>query len=546
MTAQQWEKPRKAAQLMERGLDNMFGTQLQGDNNQTKLERKTSANLGFEEKLWQAADKLRGHMDPAGYKHVLLGLIFLKHISDDFFETYRRLRSKRSDKEEDQKEYQEKGVFWVPAKARWPHIQSQVHKPDIGKIVDEAMQAIEDGNAKLKDALPKEYGKLFRDRRRLGELIELVTTIGVGGAENRSKDTLGRVYEYLLGKFASAEGNRGGEFYTPPSVVKLLVQMVEPYTGRVYDPCCGSGGMFVQSEKFVLSHGGRKEDILIFGQESNPTTWRLCKMNLAIRAMEGDIGRQNADTFHADLHLSLEADYVIANPPFNMKDWGAESLQRDNRWRYGRPPNGNANFAWLQHMIHHLSPNGIAGVVLSNGSLSANQTREEGEIRNALIEADLVDCIVALPSQLFYNTQIAACLWLIARNKRDSRFRCRVGQTLFIYAASFGRMVDRIHRELTDQEINQISAAYESWRSRKPDTPYRDIPGFCRSASVDEVRSHRLALVPGRYVGFDRDLLAEKADQSFVGELACAEERLKKVVKTSESVLKILRNLPDG
>ena len=376
------------------------------------------ANLGFEQQLWQMADKLRGHMDAAEYKHVVLGLIFLKYISDAFQERYEALKKEPHADAEDRDEYTAESVFWVPKVARWPRLQDNAKQPTIGKLIDDAMVAIEKENPSLKGVLSKDYARPSLDKHRLGELIDLIANIGLGDKESRSKDILGRVYEYFLGQFASAEGKKGGEFYTPRCVVKLLVEMIEPYKGRVYDPCCGSSGMFVQSEEFIRQHGGKLGDISIYGQESNPTTWRLAKMNLAIRGIEANIGPHNADTFQNDLHKDLKADFILANPPFNMSDWGGERLREDVRWKYGAPPGGNANFAWVQHMIFHLAPSGIAGFVLANGSMSSNQSGE-GEIRRAIVEADLVDCMIALPPQLFYGTQIPACLWFLARNKAN-------------------------------------------------------------------------------------------------------------------------------
>ncbi len=357
---------------------------------------------------------------------------------------------------EDRDEYRAENIFWVPKEARWPYLQANAKQPTIGKLIDDAMVAIEKENISLKGVLSKDYARPSLDKQRLGELIDLIGTIGLGDKESRSKDILGRVYEYFLGKFASAEGKGGGEFYTPQSVVKLLVEMIEPYQGRVYDPCCGSSGMFVQSEKFIKVHGGRLSDLSIFGQESNPTTWRLAKMNLAIRGIEANLGPYNADTFQNDLHKDLKADFILANPPFNDSDWGGDRLREDVRWKYGKPPVGNANFAWVEHIIHHLSPNGIAGFVLANGSMSSNQSGE-GEIRKAIIEADLVDCMIALPGQLFYGTQIPACLWFLTRNKKNGKFRNRSGQTLFIDARKLGYLVDRTHLELSDEEIARIS-----------------------------------------------------------------------------------------
>ncbi len=456
--------------------------------------------MGFEEKLWSAADKLRGHMDASEYKHVVLGLVFLKYISDAFRERYDALQREEYADPEDRDEYLAEGVFWVPPKARWDYLQENARQPTIGNLVDEAMTEIERENPQLRGVLPKDYGRPSLDKRRLGEVIDLIGTIGLGDEASRSKDVLGRVYEYFLGRFASAEGKGGGEFYTPQSVVRLLVEMIEPYRGRVYDPCCGSGGMFVQSEKFVLAHGGRIGDLSIYGQESNPTTWRLCKMNLAIRGIEGNLGPEPADTFHRDLHPDLKADYILANPPFNVSDWGGERLRDDVRWRYGAPSVGNANFAWVQHMVHHLAPGGVAGFVLANGSLSSN-TGGEGAIRKALVEGDLVDCIIALPAQLFYTTPIPACLWFLARDKAAGRFRNRRGEILFIDARGMGHLIDRTHRDLAEGDINRITRAYHAWRGEDEAGEYKDVPGLCSSVKTDEIAEHGYVLTPGRYVG---------------------------------------------
>lgn len=458
------------------------------------------ANLGFEEKLWAAADKLRGHMDAAEYKHVVLGLIFLKYISDAFSERYEDIKKDKHADPEDRDEYTAENIFWVPKAARWDKLQAAAKQPTIGKLIDDAMVAIEKENPTLKGVLPTDYARPTLDKHRLGELIDLIGTIGLGTAESRSQDVLGRVYEYFLGKFASAEGKGGGEFYTPQAIVKLLVEMIEPYKGRIYDPCCGSGGMFVQSEKFVLAHGGRIGDLSIYGQESNPTTWRLCKMNLAIRGIEGNLGTHNADTFHNDLHKDLKADFILANPPFNISDWGGDRLREDTRWKFGTPPVGNANFGWVQHMVHHLAPAGIAGFVLANGSMSSNQSGE-GEIRKALVDADLVDCMIALPGQLFYTTQIPVCLWFLARSKKNGKFRDRRQQTLFIDARKLGVLRDRIHRDLTEEEVARIAKTYHAWRGEKEAGKYKDIAGFCKSAAAEEIASHGYVLTPGRYVG---------------------------------------------
>ena len=457
------------------------------------------ANLGFEQKLWAAADKLRGHMDASEYKHVVLGLIFLKYISDAFEERHAELQKEKHADPEDRDEYAGANVFWVPKKARWPHLQANAKQAEIGKIIDEAMLAIEKDNPQLKGVLSKDYARPTLDKQRLGELIDLVGTIGLGDKENRSKDILGRVYEYFLGQFASAEGKKGGEFYTPRCVVRLLVEMIEPYKGRVYDPCCGSSGMFVQSEEFIERHGGRIGDLSIYGQESNPTTWKLAKMNLALRGIEANLGPHHADTFRNDLHKDLRADFILANPPFNMSDWGGENLKEDVRWKYGVPPASNANFAWVQHIVHHLAPTGIAGFVLANGSMSSGQSGE-GEIRENLVEADLVDCMIALPGQLFYGTTIPACLWFLAKNKKNAKFRNRLGTTLFIDARRMGILVDRVHRDLTDEDIARIAKAYHAWRGEKKAAQYADMPGFCKSVTFDEIKQQGYVLSPGRYV----------------------------------------------
>jgi type I restriction enzyme M protein len=463
----------------------------------------TSANLGFERDLWAAADALRSNMDAAEYKHVVLGLIFLKYISDAFEEQHTKLEAERAKgaDPEDADEYRAVNIFWVPKAARWSHLKANARQPAIGRVVDDAMLAIERDNPSLKGVLPKDYAHPRLDKERLGQLIDLVGNIGLGDKVNRSKDILGRVYEYFLSEFASAEGKKGGQFYTPRCVVRLLVGMLAPYKGRVYDPCCGSGGMFVQSEKFAEAHGGKIGDISIYGQESNHTTWRLAKMNLAIRGIEGNLGKEHADTFHNNQHPDLKADYVLANPPFNASDWRGDALADDKRWQFGTPPASNANFAWVQHFIYHLAPTGLAGFVLANGSMSSNQSGE-GEIRKAIIEADLVDCMVALPGQLFYSTQIPVCLWFIARDKKNGCFRDRRGHTLFIDARKLGTMIDRVHRELTDDDIRKIADTYHAWRGDKQcKAKYGDVPGFCRSATTEEIRQHGHILTPGRYVG---------------------------------------------
>ena len=467
-----------------------------------KKENGNGANLGFEQKLWITADKLRSNMDAAEYKHVVLGLIFLKYISDAFNEVYEELQKDPTSDPEDVDEYVAKRFFWVPKKARWDYLSNNAKKPEIGKLIDEAMDIIEKENHSLKGVLQKNYARPALNKQRLGELIDLIGTIGIGDRASRSKDVLGRVYEYFLGQFADAEGKKGGQFYTPRSIVNLLVEMLEPYKGRIFDPCCGSGGMFVQSEKFIEAHGGKIGDISIYGQESNQTTWRLCKMNLAIRGIDSNI--EWGDSFRDDQFKDLKADFVLANPPFNDSDWSGELLQDDVRWKFGVPPKGNANFAWVQNFIHHLSPTGIAGFVLSNGSMASN-TSNEGEIRKNAIENDLVDCMVALPNQLFYNTMIPACLWFVARDKKNHNFRDRRGQVLFIDARKLGGMVDRRHKELTDEDIHKISDTYHIWRGEIKGKKYRDIQGFCKSATLDEIKKHEWILTPGRYVGSEEE-----------------------------------------
>ena len=459
----------------------------------------SSANIGFEETLWKSADKLRGSMDSAEYKYVVLGLIFMKYISDKFETKYEELVEEGDGFEEDRDEYEAENIFWVPKEARWGYLKDNAKDPKIGQIIDDAMILIEKENSTLAGVLDKRYARPELDKRRLGELIDLISTIRLH--KNGEKDLLGRVYEYFLGQFASSEGKGGGEFYTPTSVVKTLVEMIEPYKGRIYDPACGSGGMFIQSEKFIEEHAGRIGDLSIYGQELNATTWKLCKMNLAIRGLDGNIGPHQADTFHDDLHKTLKADYVLANPPFNISDWGGNKLTEDVRWKYGVPPEGNANYAWLEHIVYHLAPNGVAGVVLANGALSSN-TSNEGVIRKNLVDAKLVDAIVALPDKLFYSTGIPVSLWILNRNKKDNpKFREREDEILFIDARNLGTMVDRRHRELSEEDIKKIADTYHNYRNLKGN--YEDIQGFCKAAKLDEVREHEYVLTPGRYVGIE-------------------------------------------
>ena len=461
----------------------------------------------YRTQLWEMANALRNNMDAAEYKHIVLGLIFLKYISDAFEEKHTSLTAQidQGADPEEPDEYTAINIFWVPPEARWSKLQAQAKQPDIGQMVDNAMLAIERENEPLQGVLPKEYARPNLDPTSLGQVIDMVSNIQVGDTQGQSRDVLGQVYEYFLGNFALAEGKNGGEFYTPRSVVKLLVEMIEPYRGRVYDPCCGSSGMFVQSKEFIDAHqtgngknGAQRGDISIYGQESNYTTWRLAKMNLAIRGIQGQIA--HGDSFHEDKHPDLKAEYILANPPFNISNWGGDRLREDQRWTYGVPPVRNANFAWVQHMVHHLSPNGVAGFVLANSSMSSNQAGE-GVIRKNLIEAGLVDCMVALPSQLFQSTQIPVCLWFIARNRDNGRFRNRTGEILFIDARDMGRMVDRTHRQLDDADIECIVGLYHSWRNKDTAINYTDQPGFCASVTLDEIRRHNHVLAPGRYVG---------------------------------------------
>lgn len=472
-----------------------------GGTKKAKVSAK-GGDLGFEAELFKAADKIRANMEPSDYKHVVLGLIFLKHISDGFMAKRAELEKDYPEGVEDEDEYRADNVFWVPKPARWSHLQANAKQPTIGKLIDEAMLEIEKVNPSLKGVLPKDYARPALNPVMLGELIDLISGIGFKSDDGQSRDILGRVYEYFLGEFAGAEGKRGGEFYTPRSVVRTMVEMLQPHDGRVYDPCCGSGGMFVQSEKFVENHGGRIGDIAVYGQESNHTTWRLCMMNLAVRGIDADIRWNSDGSFHRDELPDLRADYILANPPFNVSDWGGNRLKEDVRWKFGTPPAGNANYAWLQHILHHLAPAGTAGVVLANGSMSSTQSGE-GEIRQAMIEGDVIDCMIAMPGQLFYSTQIPVCIWFLAKDKSnglagDAKLRDRRGQILFIDARKMGQVVDRTSRELSDNEIEKIVGAYHCWREG---SGYKDEPGFSYSATYEEVAKNGYALTPGRYVG---------------------------------------------
>jgi type I restriction enzyme M protein len=452
------------------------------------------ATKDFEATLFKSADKLRKNIDAAEYKNVVLGLIFLKYISDSFQELYDTLEADEWSDPEDRDEYKAENIFFVPRDARWKSIQEKAKLPSIGTAIDEAMEHIEKENQSLKNVLPKVFARPNLDKTSLGELVDLISDIELKAQDESSKDLLGRVYEYFLGEFASAEGKKGGQFYTPKSIVKLMVEMIEPYKGRVYDPACGSGGMFVMSEKFVQEHQGNIQDITIYGQESNQTTWKLSQMNLAIRNINSQFVSWNTEgTFLKDAHPDLKADFILANPPFNQSEWGQEILADDARWKYGTPPSGNANFAWMQHMLYHLAPSGgVMATVLANGSLSS-MTSGEGDIRAKLVKEDLVECIVALPKQLFYNTGIPATIWILRRGRT-----VRNGETLFIDASEMGFMKDRVHREFAPEDIEQIEQVYHTWRKYEG---YEDVKGFCKSASFEEMEKHNFVLTPGRYVG---------------------------------------------
>ncbi len=503
-------------------------------------------NQDIQKTLWAAADKLRSNMDAAEYKHVVLGLIFLKYISDAFDERREELKAAFADPQhelyigdesvyaellEDRDYFTMANVFWVPQSARWEAIRNQAKQPDIGKRIDDALIAIELDNPRLKGILDKRFARSQLEPGRLGELIDLISSIGFG-AKDKAKDVLGQIYEYFLGQFANAEGKKGGQFYTPASVVKVLVEVLSPHKGKVYDPCCGSGGMFVQSEKFVESHGGKFGDISIYGQEANPTTWRLVAMNLALRGMDFNLGKEPADTFHRNQHPDLRADYVLANPPFNISDWGGDKLASDPRWVYGTPPTGNANYGWLQHILWHLKPTGTAGVVLANGSMSSN-TNNEGAIRKAMVDADVVEIMVALPPQLFFNTQIPACLWFLTKDKNKNG-RNRKGEFLFIDARKLGRMEGRVNRVFDDADIEKIAQAVHAWRhAGETNTTYADEPGFCASVMLGTIAEHGYVLTPGRYVGAEE---IEDDDEVFVDKMAALTTKLAEQIQKSNKL----------
>lgn len=503
---------------------------------------KNTADIGFEKQIWDAACVLRGNMDASEYKNVVLGLIFLKYISDRFDDKYQELVEEGDGFEEDIDEYTSEGIFFVPAGARWSEIAAKAHTPEIGTVIDDAMRAIEKENKRLKDILPKNFARPELDKRRLGDVVDIFTNIQMieHGSE---KDILGRTYEYCLSMFAEQEGKRGGEFFTPSCVVRTLVEVLKPFKGRVYDPCCGSGGMFVQSEKFVKEHQGRINDISIYGQESNQTTWRLCKMNLAIRGIDASqVKWNNEGSFMNDAHQDLKADYIIANPPFNDSDWSGDQLRKDGRWQYGVPPTGNANFAWIQHFIYHLSPSGQAGFVLAKGTLTS-KTSGEGDIRRALVEKGLIDCIVNLPAKLFLNTQIPAALWFVSRNRTNGSFRNRSKEILFIDARNMGYLINRRTRELSEDDITKISGTYHNWRN--VEGKYEDIAGFCASVPISRVAELDYVLTPGRYVGLpdeEDDFNFEERFNALKNEFAeqlKEEERLNTLIKENLAKIKI-------
>ena len=489
------------------------------------MENITGANLGFEREIFVAADKLRGNVDAAEYKNVVLGLIFLKYISDSFIERYNELVEEGDGFEEDRDEYLAENIFFVPKEARWDYVASKSMTPEIGQAIDQAMVSIEEENDRLKGILPKNYGRPELDKRRLGEVVDLFNNLKLkdhGG----SKDILGRTYEYSLAQFASLEGKNAGEFYTPTSIVKTLVEILEPYEGRVYDPCCGAGGMFVQSAKFVENHQGRVNELSIFGQESNANTWKLAQMNLAIHGLEGDLGQGAADTFFSDQHETMRANYILANPPFNLKDWGGDKLIEDARWKYGLPPTGNANYAWMQHMIYHLAPNGKMGLVLANGSLSA--AGREGEIRENIIKDDLVEAIIAMPDRLFYSTGISVCLWILNKEKTQR------GKTLFLDCRNLGHMVDRAHRDLADADIEKIVQTYKAFVAGK------DVEelGFAHVGDLEEIQANSFVLTPGRYVGLEEE---EDDGEPFDEKMERLTEELGQLFKESADLEKLIK-----
>ena len=508
-------------------------------------KKEKNTNEPLEKQLWKSADKLRKNIDAAEYKHVVLGLIFLKYISDAFEELHDKLTVGEGEyagaDPEDKDEYKAENVFFVPADARWDYLLSLAKQPTIGKTVDDAMDVIEKENPSLKGVLPKVYARQNLDPTSLGELIDMIGNIALGDAKARSADVLGHVFEYFLGEFALAEGKKGGQFYTPRSVVELLVEMLEPYKGRVFDPCCGSGGMFVQSEKFVTEHQGKLNDISIFGQESNQTTWRLAKMNLAIRGIDSSqVKWNNEGSFLNNAHKDMKSDYIIANPPFNVSDWSGDLLRKDGRWQYGAPPTGNANYAWIQHFIYHLAPNGQAGFVLAKGSLTS-KTSGEGDIRKNLIEAGLIDCIVNLPAKLFLNTQIPASLWFMSRNRSTGKYRDRRNEILFIDARNLGHLINRRTKELSEEDIKQITETYHNWRN--PDGNYEDVKGFCNAASIERVQELDYVLTPGRYVG-----LADEEDdfdfkERFTQLKSEFEEQLKEETLLNERICTNLKRI---
>lgn len=497
---------------------------------------KKKTNTTFEQQLFKAADKLRKNIDAAEYKYVVLGLVFLKYISETFNELYEKLEADEYSDPEEIDEYLAENVFFVPEVARWSHIHNSAKLPSIGEIIDQAMEAVEKENKELKNVLPKVYGKENLDKASLGQLIDLISNTELQAENEKSKDLFGRVYEYFLGEFANAEGKKGGQFYTPKAIVKLMVEMIEPYKGRVYDPACGSGGMFVMSEKFVTEHQGNIKDITVYGQESNQTTWKLSKMNLAIRNINSEFVTWNTEgSFLKDAHPDLKADYILANPPFNQKDWGINRLQDDARWQYGIPPNGNANYGWMMHMLYHLAPNGVMATVLANGSLSSNKSGE-GDLRERLVEEDLVECIVALPKQLFYNTGIPACIWYLRREKANHS-----KEVLFIDASEMGFMKDRVHRDLADEDIDTITQTYHNWRKGEG---YEDIKGYCKSATLEEIQKHKHVLTPGRYVGIpDEEDDGIPFEDKMADFSATLKEQMEKEAQLNQEIKEQLSNI---